>query len=80
MRRLGVRHGSKLGAFRSALFSLSVLVGFQSLTSLATAATTAYWRHEEGAVGSLIPDGPDTVLDSSINGNNMQTFSSGFAP
>jgi hypothetical protein len=44
------------------------------------AADAAYWRHEEGPVGSIIPDGPDTVLDSSGNGNHMQTFSSGQAP
>jgi hypothetical protein len=44
------------------------------------AATGAYWRHEEGPVGSIVPDGPDTVLDSSGAGNHMQTFSSAFAP
>ncbi len=45
------------------------------------AATAAYWRHEEAiAVGGIVPDGPDTVLDSSGNGNHMQTFSSAIAP
>jgi hypothetical protein len=44
------------------------------------AATAAYWRHEEGPAGSIVPDGPDTVLDSSGNGNHMQTYSSAFAP
>jgi hypothetical protein len=44
------------------------------------AATAAYWRHEEGTVGSIVPDGPNTVLDSSGNGNDMQTFSSAFPP
>lgn len=44
-------------------------------------ATSAYWRHEEGVSGQVIPEGPDTVLDSSSNGNHMQTFSStGEAP
>jgi hypothetical protein len=44
------------------------------------AATAAYWRHEEGPAGGIVPDGPDTVLDSSSVGNHMQTFSSAFAP
>jgi hypothetical protein len=44
------------------------------------AATAAYWRHEEGPAGSIVPDGPDTVLDASGNGNHMQTFSSAFTP
>ena len=44
----------------------------------AQAATSGYWRHEEGADGSLIPPGPDTVLDSSGNGNHMQTFDPSF--
>ncbi len=43
-------------------------------------ATAAYWRHEEGPAGSIVPDGPDTVLDSSGSGNHMQTFSSANAP
>ncbi len=38
------------------------------------AATSAYWRHEEGTNGSLIPAGPDTVLDSSGTNSHMQTF------
>jgi hypothetical protein len=40
----------------------------------AHADPVAYWRHEEGPDGSLIPAGPDTVLDSTGNGNHMQTF------
>jgi hypothetical protein len=44
------------------------------------AAPVAYWRHEEGAPGALIPDGPDTVLDATGNGNHMQTFASANAP
>lgn len=46
----------------------------------ALGATAAYWRHEEGPSGSIVPDGFDTVLDSSGNGNHMQTFSSANAP
>ena len=42
------------------------------------AATAAYWRHEEGPVGGLIPAGPDTVLDSSGNGQHMETFDPNF--
>lgn len=45
---------------------------------VANAATQAYWRHEEGAAGALIPAGPDTVLDSSGNGNHMRTFNPTF--
>jgi hypothetical protein len=41
---------------------------------VARAATEAYWRHEQGPNGALIPAGPDSVLDSSGNGNNMRTF------
>src|SRR5829696_3698790 len=42
------------------------------------AATTAYWRHEEGSPGSLIPAGFDTVVDSSGNFNDMRTFDPAF--
>jgi hypothetical protein len=59
-----------------ALIALSLVIP-QAETQ---AAEAAYWRHEDGTVGSIIPDGPDTVLDSSGNGNHMQTFSSGQAP
>jgi hypothetical protein len=44
----------------------------------AHAQTEAYWRHEEGSPGALIPAGPDTVLDSSGNGNHMETFNPAF--
>ena len=44
------------------------------------AATAAYWRHEDGPSGQIVPDGLDTVLDSSGNGNHMRTFSSAAAP
>jgi hypothetical protein len=44
----------------------------------AQAQTEAYWRHEEGSAGALIPAGPDTVLDSSGNGSHMQTFNPAF--
>jgi hypothetical protein len=36
--------------------------------------TVAYWRHEEGTDGGLIPAGFDTVIDSSGNFNDMRTF------
>ena len=42
------------------------------------AATSAYWRHEEGLNGGTIPAGNDTVLDASGNGNHMQTFNPAF--
>ena len=38
------------------------------------AAPVTYWRHEEGANGGLIAAGPDSLLDSTGNGNHMQTF------
>jgi len=44
------------------------------------AATVANWRHEEGPAGAFIPDGPDTVIDSSGLGNHMQTAGSAFIP
>lgn len=44
------------------------------------AADVAYWRHEDGPAGEIIPQGPQTVLDSSGNGNHMQTFASGVEP
>jgi hypothetical protein len=57
-------------------------IGFCLLASsaLVQAAPVAYWRHEEGAPGTLIPDGPNTVLDATGNGNHMQTFASANAP
>ena len=42
--------------------------------STAEAATTAYWRHEEGTTGASIAAGPASVLDSSGNANHMRTF------
>jgi hypothetical protein len=65
-------------------FSRQVSVTIVLLALLAPAnlwaATAAYWRHEEGPSGQIIPDGLDTVLDSSGNGNHMQTFSSAATP
>jgi Concanavalin A-like lectin/glucanases superfamily len=46
--------------------------------AVGVAQPVAYWRHEEGAPGALIPAGADTVLDSSGNGNHMQTFNPAF--
>jgi hypothetical protein len=50
----------------------------QSSAALAQTPTSAYWRHEEGAPGASIPAGANTVLDSSGNGNHMQTFDPSF--
>lgn len=44
------------------------------------AATSAYWRHEDGPTGTIVPDGNNTVTDSSGNGNHMKTFSSASDP
>ena len=70
--------GRSRGCVRT-FVGLAAAVGAPLLADGARGATAAYWRHEEGPAGSLVPDGPDTVLDSSGNGNHMQTFSSAFA-
>jgi concanavalin A-like lectin/glucanase superfamily protein/PEP-CTERM motif-containing protein len=44
----------------------------------AIAAPVAYWRHEEGPAGANVAAGNDTVLDSTGNGNHMQTFNPTF--
>jgi hypothetical protein len=65
-------------------FSRQVSVAIVLLALLAPtnlwAVTAAYWRHEDGPSGQIVPDGLDTVLDSSGNGNHMQTFSSAALP
>ena len=38
------------------------------------AAPVTYWRHEEGTNGGLIAGGTRYLLDSTGNGNHMQTF------
>ena len=65
-------------AERLALAAILVVVGFAPQG--VSAATAAYWRHEEGPSGQIVPDGLDTVLDSSGNEQHMQTFSSAAAP
>jgi hypothetical protein len=62
-----------------AVFATIMLVSVLGTQNL-WAATAAYWRHEEGPSGSIVPDGAGTVLDSSASGNPMQTFSSANAP
>jgi hypothetical protein len=65
-------------------FSRQVSVAIVLLALIAPAnlwaTTAAYWRHEDGPSGQIVPDGLDTVLDSSGFGNHMQTFSSAAAP
>jgi hypothetical protein len=58
--------------------ALALLATFILSTDLAAQqlGTVAYWRHEEETANTLVPDGQNTVLDSSGNGNHMQTFSS----
>ncbi len=41
--------------------------------------TVAYWRHEERAGGQLVIGGPDSVIDSSGEGNHMRTFDPSFS-
>ncbi|HEX3599633.1 MAG TPA: LamG-like jellyroll fold domain-containing protein [Lacipirellulaceae bacterium] len=42
--------------------------------TVAQAATSAYWRFEDLADGSLVPAGNNSVPDSSGNNNPLQTF------
>ena len=75
-------HGAKrYGVHRFFPIPLALIAGSFALPQAETQAVeVAYWRHEEGPAGTIVPDGPDTVLDSSGNGNHMQTFSSANAP
>ncbi|MCA9259903.1 MAG: hypothetical protein KDA61_11915, partial [Planctomycetales bacterium] len=50
------------------------------LVPVARGDVAAYWRHEEGPAGTVVPDGDGAVLDSSGQGNHMRTFSSAAAP
>jgi hypothetical protein len=59
------------------LLCLAFLATALSHSVSALAATSAYWRHEEGTSGGLIPAGAGTVLDSSGN-NHMRTFNPAF--
>lgn len=54
--------------------ALTLVVTALLLAEPTQADTVAYWRHEEGPDGALIPAGPGTILDSSGNGNTMRTF------
>ncbi|MCC6494510.1 MAG: LamG domain-containing protein [Pirellulales bacterium] len=72
--------GSSLSAGRVRTIVFSAIAALYLAPSCAHAATSAYWRHEEGPSGSIVPDGSDTVLDSSGNGNHMETFRSAFEP
>jgi hypothetical protein len=56
------------------LLVATLTVASLAAANAASAATTAYWRHEEGAAGGLIAPGANTVLDSSGTGDHMQTF------
>lgn len=63
---------------QAAVAGLLAMAALGTAASVANAATSAYWRHEDGAPGTLIPAGNDTVTDSSGNGNHMQTFNPTF--
>jgi hypothetical protein len=60
------------------LICSAVATAALSAPMAASAATSAYWRHEEGTNGALIPAGANTVLDSSGAGSHMQTFNPAF--
>jgi hypothetical protein len=54
--------------------TVATLMAVIGLAQVSQAATSAYWRHEEGSSGGVIAAGPGSVLDSSGNTNHMQTF------
>lgn len=58
--------------------AVACIVALAFAAGTAHASTVAYWRHEEGTDGGLIPAGPNTVLDSSGNDHHMQTFDPAF--
>lgn len=75
MRRAAMRKFKQIAARAGRIGLAFAVLGVLGMLVLpARAGTAAYWRHEEGPSGSLIPAGPGTVLDSSGNGNNMRTF------
>lgn len=53
-----------------------VCLAAAALASSAVAAVgpAAYWRHDEGPLGSAVVPADNSVLDSSGNGNHMRTF------
>lgn len=73
-----------LRTFRETIRPSSIALAAVGLCSVSLlvepllADTAAYWRHEEGSAGELIPAGDDTVLDSSGNENHMRTFDPSF--
>jgi hypothetical protein len=62
------------GRLRRQLAPLCIAVSTALLPSLASGATAAYWRFNEGPAGSVLPAGNDTVLDSSGFSNHLRTF------
>lgn len=65
-------------AYASSVIAILVFVAID--TASVQAATSAYYRFENGTSGQIVPDGANTVLDSSGNGNDMQTFSAANDP
>jgi len=65
---------------RSVVVLLTAVGAVSVVVPAEAGSTTAYWRHEEGPAGSLIPDGDNTVLDSSGANNHMRTFRSADPP
>lgn len=66
---------TKFPSYRGTIWrAVAAIVAAISFVPVSQAATAAYWRHEEGTDGALIASGPGSVLDSSGNGNPMQTF------
>jgi hypothetical protein len=59
----------------TSLILLAAFAAAQVPVATLSAATQAYWRHEEGPAGTNVLQGPASVLDSSGNANHMKTFS-----
>ena len=74
MRNTTMMTSPRCKAWRS-VAALMAVIGFAEASQ---AATSAYWRHEEGTGGGVIAAGPGAVLDSSGNGNHMRTFDPAF--
>lgn len=74
MRCTTLMRSCRVTARRQIAAILVILTASSALAAATHAATEAYWRHEEGPAGALIPPGAGTVLDSSGNNNHMRTF------
>jgi len=68
--------GEPMMILRQVLWAAALWVA--GCATIAQAATSAYWRFEDGADGSLVPAGANTIPDISGNNSPMQTFDPSF--